>query len=840
MADDGGSAGTKNAGKKKKTSGDRCMVMNCSSTHRNAIVHSMPVATSTGSRLSPIQMAWIHFIQQHRVFDHRQVKHINVCSLHFDDDQYDQTQLQMYRMGLRKLSPTLLPHSIPHIFRKDNVIVNQSAPCSSSSVHPDSTSSETDAELQKTTQPSDHHVQDLGQDVCGPSKASTSSTSSLTSGSGMLGNIRKRHQRRSTSYQRMKEIKEITMEYGRKAAEERTKDLAKDILERSKGNQYRYSVKMVHRRVGVRMRKRSCKVQVKPIPISRGIKKEDFNQPVSAQIQFCDACTQTEKSSLVVPEEPLSLEEPLSAEEPAEEDWEEPDDEVKDPTYTPTSETDPEHKEKPAALSQPKSPEKEEKFIVFESKLLELFQVCISCLSRNVRIEKVCPRSYGSMLKVVATCLGCGNVREWQSQPKIGNLMAGNLLLSAAILFGGGSPTKILRVLQHMNLRVITVQTFMDHQRDYLQPAIIRVAKEEQRKLLEDVRDGEPLVLGGDGRADSPGHSAKYGSYTLLDLKRDKIIDVQLVQSNEVKNSNAMEKEGLARALASLQDKQMKVDTLVTDRHTQVAKWMRETYPEIQHKYDVWHIAKGLKKKINAVAKLKDCEVVGRWKRSIVSHVYWCAASSPDGNGDMIAAKYKSILNHIRNVHDNHGDLFPTCAHGEEYGQREWMRQGTKAFEKLSEEITKTRLVNDIKKMSPLDQTSSVEAFHSVLLYWCPKMLAFSYTGMKCRLFLAMLHWNENAGRNQATRADGTPMYRISYPKAKEGGHTVSKVLTSCTFKYVAALMDETMQLVSGKNKIRSTIPELQAKPALCSRVERPNKEEAVKMLEKHRRFAKQ
>ena len=28
----------------------------------------------------------------------------------------------------------------------------------------------------------------------------------------------------------------------------------------------------------------------------------------------------------------------------------------------------------------------------------------------------------------------------------------------------------------------------------------------------------EPLPLGGDGRSDSPGHSAKYGAHTLMDL----------------------------------------------------------------------------------------------------------------------------------------------------------------------------------------------------------------------------------------------------------------------------------------------------------------------------------
>jgi hypothetical protein len=40
----------------------------------------------------------------------------------------------------------------------------------------------------------------------------------------------------------------------------------------------------------------------------------------------------------------------------------------------------------------------------------------------------------------------------------------------------------------------------------------------------------EPLSLGGDGRCDSPGFSAKYGTYTLMELKHNAILDIQLVQ----------------------------------------------------------------------------------------------------------------------------------------------------------------------------------------------------------------------------------------------------------------------------------------------------------------------
>ena len=172
----------------------------------------------------------------------------------------------------------------------------------------------------------------------------------------------------------------------------------------------------------------------------------------------------------------------------------------------------------------------EEKYIVFESKLMLLFKSCVHCQATNITSKKIRPRSYGSQLKVQVTCHSCHKTWDWHSQPKIGNFMAGNLLLSAAILYGGASPTKVLRVLNHMNLKVISNRTYMEHQRDYLQPATIRIFEREQRQLVNRIPEGEKLTIGGDGRADSPGHSAKYGSYCIMDMNRKKILDVQLVQ----------------------------------------------------------------------------------------------------------------------------------------------------------------------------------------------------------------------------------------------------------------------------------------------------------------------
>ena len=139
--------------------------------------------------------------------------------------------------------------------------------------------------------------------------------------------------------------------------------------------------------------------------------------------------------------------------------------------------------------------------MVFERNLISLFETCLTCLSKKVIIGKVQPPSFGSQLKIQTTCESCGAYREWYSQPKVGTMMAGNLLLSSAILFGGASPTKVIRVLGFMNLKGISVSTFMEHQSTYLQPTIIRVWERKQRQLIRRVGE-KKVTLGGDGRAD--------------------------------------------------------------------------------------------------------------------------------------------------------------------------------------------------------------------------------------------------------------------------------------------------------------------------------------------------
>lgn len=76
----------------------------------------------------------------------------------------------------------------------------------------------------------------------------------------------------------------------------------------------------------------------------------------------------------------------------------------------------------------------------------------------------------------------------------------------------------------------------------------------EQKTLLEKAKQsGKAVVLGGDMRADSPGHCAKYGSYTMMSLDDNRVVDIQLVQSNEVGASSRMELEGFKRSINYLE-----------------------------------------------------------------------------------------------------------------------------------------------------------------------------------------------------------------------------------------------------------------------------------------------
>ena len=185
------------------------------------------------------------------------------------------------------------------------------------------------------------------------------------------------------------------------------------------------------------------------------------------------------------------------------------------------------------------------------------------------------------------------------------------------------------------------------------------------------------------------------------------------------------------------------------------------------HYYDIWHQAKSTVKKVLKASKEKDCEILAEWAKSIRNHLYWCATSSQAGFSSLIEAKWLSFMRHVNNEHVGHPNAsYDKCHHGDITENKKWIKvshtlmtlslfskigmrllkinfnvlflntlvfKGSKPYQKLKNILTKTTLVKDVKKRSPVVQTSSLEGFHSVLNHWHPKMICFSWLGTYCR-----------------------------------------------------------------------------------------------------------
>jgi len=229
-------------------------------------------------------------------------------------------------------------------------------------------------------------------------------------------------------------------------------------------------------------------------------------------------------------------------------------------------------------------------------------------------------RTRGSLIIVNTVCSN-GHTFIWKSQPSIKRQFCGNIRLSAAVLFSANTFAKIAEYFRLADIQWIGKTRFYSFQKKYLAGVGNEAYTKEKAILLNMLNQKGPCRLCGDGRCDSPGHNAKYMTYSLLDQETNNIISMSVTQVTEAGNSNNMEKKGFIKVLNELKEK-IEIKQITTDRHKQVRKYLRENEEEIDHQFDLWHFCKNIRKKLSATAKKKSCALLNDWIKSICNHLW--------------------------------------------------------------------------------------------------------------------------------------------------------------------------------------------------------------------------
>lgn len=194
---------------------------------------------------------------------------------------------------------------------------------------------------------------------------------------------------------------------------------------------------------------------------------------------------------------------------------------------------------------------------------------------RNVTDQKI----EGGLLLITHRCSkGHGGV--WSSSAVLAEkrgqkLYVSSVLLASSVLVSGNNFEKVSLLAKGMNLKYVSSSFFSRMQSLYALPSITDLWS-RVKEVVWKVFQNDVLVICGDGRMDSPGFSAKYCVYTMMEHYLNIIINVEVVDKREAGGtSTLMEKMGCKRLLERLMTN-LKLGEFVSDASRVIMKMVRE------------------------------------------------------------------------------------------------------------------------------------------------------------------------------------------------------------------------------------------------------------------------
>lgn len=205
-----------------------------------------------------------------------------------------------------------------------------------------------------------------------------------------------------------------------------------------------------------------------------------------------------------------------------------------------------------------------------------------------------------------------------------------DVLIPSCILLSGNHYTKFKLFCKFLNLASPEMLSFSRNQNFFCFPEIIEFWECMKKETVDTMKPYSDICICGDGRNDSPGHSARYGVYVAMEHFTKIVLDLEVMDAREVGGvSTNMEREGMTRIVKRLCN-QIMIGEIITDASSSVTKRIRElkeSCPSLIntfHAYDTWHKAKCLSKALHKKAKEKGNGELVPWIEPIINH-FWYA-----------------------------------------------------------------------------------------------------------------------------------------------------------------------------------------------------------------------
>ena len=170
------------------------------------------------------------------------------------------------------------------------------------------------------------------------------------------------------------------------------------------------------------------------------------------------------------------------------------------------------------------------------------------------------------------SCLS-GHKGRFCTSHKVKGLYANNIQTAASILLSGNNLMKVNRMFQFCSMPTIAKDMFLRYQNSLFFPVVQEWWDWNKRNIIEGLHNKE-VVLAGDGQCDSPGKTAKYLCYYLLDITSSYVVHCEVMDKRMVGGKSAtMEVEALKRSLQSLVQL-LNIMEMITDASSSVIKLM--------------------------------------------------------------------------------------------------------------------------------------------------------------------------------------------------------------------------------------------------------------------------